>query len=181
MKFVIFFSVTMTRFVRGLGFIVIHARHEFYHILLGLFWAWFLRERWNEFNIRWIWFSMLGSLLPDMDHLLYFFVYGKRDQYSILVKTFLRAKKWRSLTVFVEKGHKEQTNLISHNYFSMMMLLGCSLLSSLSEWRIGVILFGAMIIHYMFDIMDDLFQLGRVNPNWKRWGRNKKNYAHEKI
>lgn len=167
----VYLRLSVKRYIRGIGFIMWHARHEFYHILLGLLWAWFLRERWNEFNPRWIWLSILGSLLPDGDHLLYFFVYGKRDQYSVLVKNFLLTRQWRNLTVFVEKGHKDQINLVSHNYFFMMILLGCSLLSSFYEWRVGVILIGAMIIHYVFDIMDDLIQLGHINPNWKRWGR----------
>ena len=37
----------------------------------------------------------------------------------------------------------------------------------------SVILFGAMIIHYIFDIADDLLSLGYINSNWKRWGRDK--------
>lgn len=159
--------------IRGLGFMLWHARHEFYHILLGLLWAWFLRERWDEFNSRWIWLSVISSLLPDTDHLLYFFVYGRRDQYSMTVKTFLRDRQWRDLAVFMENGHKEQTNLASHNYFFMSVLLGMSLLSSLYEWRVGVIVFGAMLIHYIFDIVDDLFMLGAINDNWGRWRRRR--------
>lgn len=159
--------------LRGLGFIAWHARHEFYHVLLGLLWAWFLRERWNEFNPRWIYFSIFASLLPDGDHLLYFFTWGKRESYGYQALTYLRTRQWRNLTVLLENGHKNQTNLASHNYYFMAMLLGSALLSSLYEWRIGIILFGAMLIHYIFDITDDLFMLGGINPNWHRWGRNK--------
>lgn len=157
--------------IRGLGFVLWHARHEFYHILLGLLWAWFLRERWHEFNPRWIYLSIIGSLLPDSDHLLYFFVYGRRDQYSQKIRSFLRGRHWRSLAVFIENGHKAQTNLASHNYFVMVTLLGLALLSSLYEWRVGTILFGAMLIHYLFDIADDFLILGHLNPNWRRWGK----------
>lgn len=159
--------------IKGAGFILWHARHEFYHLLLGLVWAWVLRERWNEFNLRWIWLSLFGSLLPDGDHLLYFFVYGRRDTYSIMVKTFLRERQWRNVTLFMEHGHKSTTTLVSHNYFVMIFLLGISLASSLVEWRTGVIVFGAMFIHYAYDIFDDIIKLGSINPNWKRWGRQK--------
>src|SRR3990167_6838796 len=91
--------------IKGLGFIVWHARHEFYHLLLGLAWAWFLRERWNEFNSRWIWWSLFASLLPDADHLLYFLLYGKRDWYSKTVRSLLKAGQWRNLVTFLENGH----------------------------------------------------------------------------
>lgn len=159
--------------IKGIGFIIWHARHEFYHILLGLAWAWFLRERWAEFNPRWVWLAIFGSLLPDADHLLYFVLYGKRDWYSTTVRSFLKAGEWRSLIVFLEQGHKSQTNLASHNYYVMATFLGSALLSSMIEWQLGVILFGAMFIHYVFDIVDDVLMLGYVNENWKRWGRYK--------
>lgn len=159
--------------LRGLGFIVWHARHEFYHLLLGLLWAWFLRERWNEFNQRWIFLSLFGSLLPDADHLLYFATWGKGEAYGKQARTFLRTKQWRKLTIFLQSGHKNQTNLASHNYYFMILLFAVAILSSFFEWRTGVILFGAMLIHYIFDIFDDVFMLGAVNPNWRRWGRAK--------
>lgn len=166
----------MKRFarVRGLGFILWHSRHEFYHVLLGMMWSWFLREYWHEFNMRWIWLSIFGSLLPDIDHFFYFFLYGKRAPYASEVKHLLRTKQWRSLTIFMERGHKNNTALYSHNYYFMIILLCLSLLSSFIEWRVGVILFGAMVIHYIFDIGDDLMTLGHINPNWKRWGRQSK-------
>lgn len=156
--------------IRGIGFIIWHARHEFYHILLGLLWAWFLRERWQEFNHKWIWLSLVGSLLPDLDHFFYFLGYGKNDTYTVQIKNFLKNRQWRALTQFIESGHKDNTNLSYHNYYFMIFLFISSILSSLYEWRVGVILFGAMLIHYVFDIGDDIIQLGTVNANWKRWG-----------
>lgn len=159
--------------IKGLGFIFWHARHEFYHVLLGVAWAWFLREQWREFNPRWIWFSIFGSLLPDADHFFYFLTYGRRESYTQEIKYLLKTRQWRNLTVFMENGHKYNTNLSYHNYYFMAILLGVALLSSFYEWRVGVILFGAMLIHYLFDVGDDIIQLGAINPNWKRWGRGK--------
>lgn len=159
--------------VRGAGFILWHSRHELYHVLLGLVWAWYLRERWNEFNLRWIWYSVIGSLLPDIDHLLYFFVYGRKEPYTRQIAQFLRAGQWRNVTIFIETGHKMNTHLFTHNYYIMAMLLALSFLSSFVEWNVGVVLFGAMIIHYSFDVADDLIILGHLNENWKRWGKAK--------
>lgn len=159
--------------LRGLGFIFWHARHEFYHVLLGLLWAWFLRERWGEFNHRWIWTSIFGSLLPDLDHFYYFLGYGKSAAYTSQIKSMLKNRQWRNVTVFVEAGHKREAYTATHNYYTMVLLLVVSLLSSRYEWETGVILFGAMLIHYLFDVTDDLLVLGRINPNWKRWGRGR--------
>ncbi len=157
--------------IKGLGFILWHARHEFYHILLGLLWAWFLREWWHEFNLRWIWLSLFASLLPDVDHFFYFFTYGRKEMYAQQAKQLLKRKQWRELSMFMEQGHKYNTNLATHNLYVMLLLLALAGMSSFIEWRVGVILFGAMIVHYVFDIFDDIFQLGYLNPNWKRWGR----------
>lgn len=159
--------------MKGFGFILWQARHLFYHVLLGLVWAWYLRERWGELNARWIWWSLFGSLVPDLDHLFYFLSWGKHDWYTQEIKNLFRSRQWREGALFISKGHKHNTNLALHNYYTVAILLGLSLLSSLYEWHLGVILFGAMIIHYLFDIADDLLTLGSVNPNWKRLGRPK--------
>ncbi len=157
--------------VKGLGFVLWHSRHEFYHVLIGLVWSWVLREIWNQFNTRWVILAVMGSLLPDVDHLFYFFSYGRKDPYSTQILRFLKERKWRALTVFVENGHKRNTNLSYHNYYFMTILFGLAAGSTLVDWNVGVILFGAMLLHYLFDIGDDLVTLGQVNPNWKRWGK----------
>lgn len=158
---------------RGFIFILWHSRHEFYHILLGLIWAWFLRETWGEFNIGWIFLSIFGSLLPDIDHLLYFLGYGRDDEYARRVKEFIKDRQWRAVTMFIETGHKENTNLFSHNIYVMLFFISFSLLAFLVDWKSGIILFGAIVIHYLFDIIDDLLILGSLNSNWKRWGKNR--------
>lgn len=159
--------------IKGLGHIIWQARHMVYHMGIGLLWAWFLREFWNEFNLRWIWISVVGSLLPDIDHLLYFTTYGRRDTYTLDIRHFLRKKQWRAVVAYIANGHKSNTNLSYHNYYFMAGLLGFALVSSLYDWETGVILFGAMLLHYIFDIIDDILMLGSINPNWRRWGRKK--------
>src|SRR3989344_6123387 len=137
-------------------------RHDFSPVLLRLIWSWYLRERWNEFNRGWIWLSIMASLLPDIDHLFYFLGYGRKDSYTSQIKSLLKTRQWRTLPVFIESGHKQNTNLTSHNYYVMIVFLATSILSSFYSWRVGVILFGAMFIHYVFDIVDDIIQLGTV-------------------
>ncbi len=157
--------------IKGVAFLVWHGRHMVYHVLLGLVWAWFLRERWGEFNVRWIGAAVVGSLLPDVDHLIYFLGYGKTDVYVRQIRSLFKGRRWRDLTAFMATGHKYNTSLTYHNYYVMAALLLVGLASSLVNWEAGVILFGAMVIHYAFDVADDLLQLGAPNPNWRRWGR----------
>lgn len=159
--------------LKGLGFILWHARHMAYHVMLGLLWAWFLREQWGQFNPKWIWTAVVGSLLPDADHLNYFMTYGRRESYTQEIWQLLKTRQWRKLVIFIANGHKYNTNLSYHNIYFAGVLLAGALVSSLFDWEVGVILFGAMVFHYLFDIADDIVQLGSINPNWKRWGRRR--------
>jgi hypothetical protein len=160
--------------VKGLGFIMWHARHELFHALLGIAWAWFLREQWGELNYKWVFLSIFGSLLPDAEHLYYFVAFRTKDSYALQVVRALKKREWRFLTVFIEKGHKHNTNLALHNIYIILLLFFIASICLMFDWNSWVVFIGAMIIHYLFDIVDDILTLGRVNPNWKRWGREKK-------
>jgi membrane-bound metal-dependent hydrolase YbcI (DUF457 family) len=158
--------------LKGVGFILWHAKHELFHVLLGLMWAWVLRESWQEFNPKWIATVIVGSLLPDIDHLFYFFTYGRKDPYTKTIVTFFKNREWRVLTTFIEKGHKYNTKLYSHNFYVTAILFLLCGMSYWYDWRAAAVLFGAMVSHYLFDIAEDLILLKKVNPNWKRWGRD---------
>lgn len=159
--------------LRGAGFILWHARHMIYHIAFGLLWAWFLRQRWHELNPTWIWMAVVGSILPDIDHIVYYFGYGKNDAYNNQIKEFLKSHQWRNLTIFIEQGHKQNTNLSFHNIYITFVFIAGSLLASFGDWQAGVVLFGAICSHYLFDMFDDIVQKGSLNQNWKRWGNGR--------
>jgi len=160
--------------VRGLGFILWQARHMFYHVLLGLVWAWILREIWGQFNPKWFLTSVFGSLLPDIDHVNYLFGYGKKDNYTRTIFEMLKKRQWRMLALFIATGHKYNTNLSYHNYYFMGILGALAAVASYFDWQAGFILFGAMVGHYLFDVFDDLVILGEINPNWRRWGNGRR-------
>lgn len=162
--------------IKGLGYIFWHGRHMMYHVLLGLAWAWFLREMWGDFSWYRLFLALFGSFLPDIEHLLYFFAHGRSDEYSKQVKEFLRAREWRVLTSFVEQGHKYNTNLSYHNVYFVVFLLLLIIICFLANWEAWIVVLGAMVIHYLFDIFDDYRTLGYLNSNWKRWGS-----AHKKT
>lgn len=157
--------------VRGLGFILWNARHMAYHILIGLVWAWIMREIWGEFNPKWFITSAVGSVLPDLDHINYLLGYGKKESYSQEIFKMLKNREWRKLAVFVATGHKYNTNLSYHNIYFVGFLTILAAAASYFDWRAGFILIGAMISHYLFDMFDDIVILGEINSNWSRWGK----------
>lgn len=142
-----------------------------YHVMIGLLWAWYLRERWAEFNPRWIYTAIIGSVLPDIEHLFFFLGYGRKEKYSNTVFDLFKHHHWRALFLFISTGHKHNTSLAYHNLYTIVFLLLVGLYASVIDWHVGVVLLGAMVSHYLFDIADDFVQLGRMNSNWKRFGR----------
>ena len=66
---------------------------------------------------------------------------------------------------------QNNTDLVTHNYYVIVGLLISALLLAYFDMKNGVVLFGAMVVHYVFDILDDILMLGHVNPNWRRFGK----------
>lgn len=159
--------------IKGIGYLFWQARHMAYHVMLGLLWAWYLRELWGVCNAIWVIIAVVGSVLPDVDHLNYFFGYGRHDTYTQQVFGYVRKHEWRELFHFLATGHKHNTSLSYHNVYVMLLLALFAGVASFVDWQVGVVLFGAMVSHYVFDIADDIVQLGCINSNWKRWGRPK--------
>jgi hypothetical protein len=164
---------TMTK-IRGLGFLFWHGRHMLYHLLLGVVWIWIVKEQISvRYSTSLLFWALFGSVFPDFEHLLFFITYGKKDEYTAWVKTYIKNRDWRVLVRFLEKGHKYNTRLRYHNIYTVMGLTGLTILLYTVRAYAGFVFTGAMIIHYLFDILDDLASLRSLNKNWYRWGRGK--------
>jgi len=160
--------------IRGIGFMVWHARHMLYHKLLGFVWYQVVSSKFGFTGSRLLLLSLLGSVFPDMEHLIFFVTYGKHNMFSEQIRLYIKHGEWRILIRFMEIGHKYNTELRYHNLFTIIGLCLMTIGSMLFSFPSGVIFFGAMISHYLFDIVDDLATLGKINRNWFRWGRGKK-------
>ena len=79
---------------------------ELFHVFLGLMWVWYLQMAWTEITGFLIGIAIIGSLLPDIDHLIYFFTYGKNDPYTRTIFSFIKKKEWKVLISFIENGNK---------------------------------------------------------------------------
>ncbi len=160
--------------IRGVGYLFWHARHMFYHLLLGFLWMWVVQDVTGIYSTALLFLSLFGSVFPDFEHLLFFVTYGKKDEYTTWVKSYMKNGDWRVLIRFIEKGHKYNTKLRFHNiYFVLLLIILTVGLFKLQVFS-GFIFTGAMIFHYVFDIFDDLASLGKINKNWYRWGKTTK-------
>lgn len=161
------------RRIGSVGWFVWQARHEFTHVLIGLMYAWFLREWWQELNFSYILLAAAGSVLIDVDHLLYWFLYGKNDWLAKEVRRLIRQGQLRNVWLLIKYNHKYNTGLATHNIYFIGFFFLLSITSFQFDWKTGVVLFGATVLHLLFDVTDDLWVLGHVNDNWKRLKRKK--------
>ncbi len=154
--------------------IIWHLKHELIHILLGVAWVSMLHSIWQSTVFEWVGISILGSLIPDIDHLIYFFTYGRNDAYTKQIFSLLRKKEWKKVVVFIEIGHKHNTNLSFHNIYVVSTLVAMTGVLYYLDYRFLAVFVGSMVTHFLFDIGEDLALLGYINKNWTRFGPPKK-------
>lgn len=150
-----------------------YSRHHMIHILIGLVYAWILREWWNEFSFRYIVLALIGSEIIDMDHVIYMFFYGRHEAYAIQARNFLRQGQLGTLVKFLADNHKHNTSLASHNIYFLAAFFILAVVSFQFDWNASVVFFGAIVLHLLYDIFDDFWALGYMNENWKRLRRKK--------
>jgi hypothetical protein len=143
-------------------------KHYGGHVMVGLIWAWILREIWHEFVPHLFLLAIIGSLVIDVDHLLYSFVYGRKDKFARQIRSYLRRGQIRNLWVFYRVQHKNNTGLLTHNIFFLGFFLIVSLLCFIFDLNSAFVLFGAIVLHLLTDMVDDIWVLGYLNENWKR-------------
>jgi hypothetical protein len=112
-------------------------------------------------------YGILGSLLPDVDHFIYYFFYGKNSQYAQIAKYFLLKKQLKNWIKFVKANHKFNTGIYSHNFLSLFLSLWLSWYFGLQRIHPVFAVFAlSWSVHYLFDIFEDLLFFKRLNPNW---------------
>ena len=157
------------RKIRGLWNIIWLCRHYFGHFLVGLTYAWILREVWAQLSVKYIFWSLVGSTWIDLDHFLYAVSYGRHDWYGRQFRQFLKQGQIRQWIAFVSNKHKHLTGLMTHNIYFIVFFILFSVASFYFDWKLGVVLFGAKVLHLVFDLVEDLIVLGYLNENWKHW------------
>lgn len=145
------------------------------HLLFGFLSTviiYFLEPTVNLYNVSLL--IVIFSFLPDIDHLLFIFIYGRRSDYACKIKTFLKKKEFRKAINFCATNHKNNTKIYSHNFISLAL----TLFLFYYFFIIGHIYLSAIFLswsmHYNFDLLEDLLFFSKVNPNWwLKFGREK--------
>ena len=119
-------------------------------------------------------FALISNILPDIDHLLFFFVYGSKTDYSISVKKLLKSHQYKKAAKYCMENHKKNTSIISHNILSFaFFLIICSVSIFTKNNTLGIIAL-SWSYHYLFDMVEDYLFFGKLNPNWMlRFGTRK--------
>lgn len=135
---------------------------------------WVVRDQFNIYSPTLLLIALFGSVFPDFEHFLFFFTYGRGDAYTKQIKAYIRDGDWRVMARFIEQGHKYNTQLRLHNVYMILVCFFVTLLCFSVQYYVGAVFVGAMITHYLFDILDDLATIGKLNTNWFRFGRGEK-------
>ena len=132
-----------------------HSKHMIVHVLLGLRWATFLLGR-GDITFHWIAVATFGSLLPDIEHIMYFLTYGRHDEYTQQLFRLLKSRQWTCAFRYCETGHKTNTKLYYHNFYTVGFLILLCVISLMVDLFSFGLLIGSMVSHYLFDAAEDM-------------------------
>lgn len=110
--------------------------------------------------------GLIFSIIPDFEHILYYFTFGAKTEYSKTVKKHLRHGQIRSLYKFCSINHKDLTGLFMHNFLTAFAALLLGSVAMLKNHDQAAIAFIVVAAHYIYDIFEDYFLCGAINPNW---------------
>lgn len=106
------------------------------------------------------------SIIPDMEHLLYFGTYGKKTSYTQRAINVYKKDGFLAVCKFLSQNHKENTSLYLHN---VLIPISFSFIGYVIYTQ-GLLFLSAIpyvvVSHYLYDIFEDLLMSGKLNPNW---------------
>jgi hypothetical protein len=141
--------------------------HEYVHFTFGLFSYVVVQSLFPHVSaVPLILIALLSSILPDIDHLFYIFIYGRKHDYSKKIHLHLRERHLSQAIDFCRVNHKSNHAIKSHNLITPLLAFITFYFSATSGHPLWAVFFLAICSHFVFDILEDLLVLGRLNPNW---------------
>jgi hypothetical protein len=147
------------------------AQHGYFHLLFGVFAFLIGYMREPEFFLQHFWslvlICLLGTFIPDIDHFFYYYGYGRKKDYAILCREFLRKRDFKGFFKFVKGNHKQNTGIYSHNLGSFFLAAFFTVYELNKRDNIFMSMFFlAWTFHYLFDILEDILFFKKLNKNW---------------
>ena len=142
---------------------LIHLMQHFLVALVSFFVIVFLFNL--QFSFSNLILFLVFSFLPDIDGILYTFRAYKHSEEANLVRKALLNFKWKEAMSIATVRHKKFNKLLIHNVVGLFLVVAFFVFSIINSLGIYILIFGAILSHFIFDILDDMYQLGHVK-NW---------------
>jgi hypothetical protein len=120
-----------------------------------------------SFNYIAFWLGgIIGTVLPDIDHLIYVYILKPKDVQSQEVDGMIQAKKYKETWNYLVTTRQQRVGLIFHSAFFQLIFLAFTLYVATSSGSLfgkGLVL--AFSLHIFIDMMVDYMDLKKID-NW---------------
>jgi len=144
--------------------------HMLIHLVIGVsIGLLFVKFQDVGLSITFLFLMGMASLIPDLEHFVFFFTYGRKSTYT---KDLLKQLKLdgivRGFWGYCSRNHKKQNALYLHDGLTpvIFLMIGFLLLDKSKNYQAALIF--SLAFHYIYDIFEDFLMMGSLNPNWKR-------------
>lgn len=147
-------------------------KHSVYHLIFGLIYFIIFSYLTEGLSLEYLAWILLGSYFLDLDHLAHHYIYQRKHFTAIAFRQI--KKKHGIIKALIDTGHwhKNRDRLIFHNLYWLGFLLAAFTTVAILKLTIFTAFTGAMIMHLLFDVLDDLFVLGHLDHwVWKKKSR----------
>lgn len=157
------------------------AYHILIHVLFGILCALVVSREFDNENLFLLLLAgFIGNTIPDIDHILYYFTYGRDSEYSQIIKLFIKERHFREIRNFLRDNHKFLTGLYSHTLLSPIISAFLTFYFFKKNHIYISTFFLSVTVHFIYDILEDILFFKKLNPNWY-FKLNKKNKNNEGI
>ncbi len=108
---------------------------------------------------------LLSSYIVDIDGLTSVFIFRNKIPEAGLITDALLSGKLHQTMILATIHHKKLNHLVLHNIIALIILIVTFFFLSYTKHLLLILISGAILFHFVLDIIDDLFQLGHLQ-NW---------------
>ena len=134
-------------------------------VLMGLM---ILLKHWFDVRMALILLSgaVVGSILPDIDHLIYIYLSKPDESYSQEISSLINQRKFSLALDRISFARQDRKNLLFHNVlFQLLFIVFAYLVVSSNTNLFGRGLVLAFSLHLSIDQLIDLVKVGNID-NW---------------
>jgi hypothetical protein len=110
--------------------------------------------------------AVIASFLPDIDHLFFYYFYGRNTHYAQTVRSYIQKFQIRKYLDYVQSHHKSNYFILSHNLLTPLGFVLLFIYFIYQNSPDAAVFSLSFAMHFIFDMAEDLLALGRLNPNW---------------